>query len=227
MAAPLIEALIDKLDNFELVRNEVAAILLRETTSQQALALTAGKPSGYPWAFRVFLERTDPIGEFADLPDELTAPVVPIVNVSFNGWQSELGASNLNDRQKVVTQIIVDCYAYAVSEDVDGGGHRPGDQLATLEAQRVLRLVRNILMSGTQCYLGMRGLVWRRWISEVAMMAPNAQPQAAQRIGVARLTLQVEHLEHSPQSQGEPIELLSAQVEREDSGQIYFTQSFT
>lgn len=226
MAAPLIDTLIDRLDGSEIVRNEVAAILLRETLSQQLLATQAGKPSTYPWQFRVFVERTDPFGEFTEIPDASTVPVVPLVNVSFNGWQADPHASNVVERQKVTTTINVDVYAYAVSEDVPAGGHKPGDQLAALEAQRVARLVRNILMSATQTYLGLRGLVWKRWITSLDMMAPDPAIRAAQRFGVARLTLQVDHNEFSPQVTGEPFELLSAQVEREDTGQIYFTASF-
>jgi hypothetical protein len=226
MSAPLIDTLIDKLDSFELVRNEVAAILLAETTSQQTKAIAAGKPTAYPWQFRVYLERTNPWAEFQELPDEQTAPVVPIVNVWFNGLTADLSGSNVIERQKVTSTIFVDVYTYAVSEDVEAGGHRPGDQLAAIELHRVVRLVRNMLMAGTYAWLGLRGLVARRWISSIDVLEPALDVRAAQRIGAARITLLVDHQEYSPQVTGEPLEALSAQVERESTGQIYFTATF-
>ena len=46
--------LIDKLDTFEIVRDEIAAILATEIASQEALA--AGEPDPTLWRLRVFLE---------------------------------------------------------------------------------------------------------------------------------------------------------------------------
>lgn len=224
----MIDALIDKVDTFEILRDQIASILLLETQSQQALAVAASPPRDpYLWALRVFSERSNPWGEFQDLPDDVERdPVQPIVNVWWNGLQFDQSASNVVERQKGTSTFYVDCYAYATSEDISGGGHRPGDQLAALEAHRAVRLVRNILMAATYTYLGLRGTVWRRWISAIDMMQPEQDAHAAQRIGCARLTLQVDHSEFSPQVSGEPLELLSVGVKRAETGELYFTATY-
>jgi hypothetical protein len=218
--------LIDKLDTFEIVRDEVAAILLLETTQQQALAVaTLPTPRDpYPWAFRVFTERMNPWGEFLDLPtDTGPLPILPLVNVWWSGITFDKSASNVVERQKGTSTINVDCYAYATSEDILGGGHKPGDENAQRAVQRVVRLVRNILMAGQYTYLGLQGTVWTRWIHGIEIFEPPVDVRSAQRIGAARITLHVDHSEFSPQVGGVPLELISTTVERGDTGQIYFT----
>jgi hypothetical protein len=221
-----IAELITSVDAFEIIRDQVAAILAVETANQQALAVAASLDP-YPWALRIFSERTNAWGEFQDLPDDMPRdPVVPVVNVWWHGLNFDQSASNVVERQKGTSTLYVDCYAYATSEDIAAGGHRPGDQLAALEVHRVARLVRRMLMAGTYTYLGLRGVVWRRWIASIDMMEPAMDAYQAQRIGCARLLLQVDHSEYSPQVSGEPLELLSVGVKRAETGELFFTANY-
>ena len=55
----MISALIDKLDNYEIIRDRVALILKEEQASQQLLATEAGKDPSL-WGLRVFIERSNP-----------------------------------------------------------------------------------------------------------------------------------------------------------------------
>ena len=114
----------------------------------------------------VFLRRGHNLGE------------LPIVNVWFDTLTYDGAASNIVERQKIEATYNIDCYGYGVSVE-DGSGHMPGDQTASLECQRALRLVRRILMSAHYVYLGLRGVVWKRWPQSVSMLQPQIDDRAA------------------------------------------------
>jgi hypothetical protein len=224
-----ITTLIDKQDTSEIVRDQLAAILRIEAAAQQALAVEAGKDPG-PWTLRVFLERSNPWEEFqepSEVPEEDPPPdVPPIVNVSFDAETFDLGASNVVERQKATATYNVDCYGYGVAADDPDGGHRPGDEDASIDCQRAVRLVRNILMAGPYTYLGLRGMVWRRFIQSVTMFQPTANEQPVQQVKAARIAVQVEFSELAPQVVGAPLELVSVQVRRAETGEIFLTASY-
>jgi hypothetical protein len=180
------------------------------------------------WALRIYTERASPWNEYLDLPETETHPewMPPLVNVWFNNSSFDMSASTTFDRSKATTTYFIDCYAYAPAADEMFGGHRPGDERASLEVQRAARLVRNYLMSATHTHLGLRGLVWRRWITSIEAFQPPTESKAAQMVAAIRLTLQVEFFEFSPQVQGVPLESISATVKRAENGQIYFEGSY-
>lgn len=209
--------LIDKQDNFEIIRDQIAAILLTEIISQIALATTAGKPNPDDWKLRIFTERANPWEQF------LQAPVVdtsPLVNVWYDNSNFDENSSNTFERQKAVGIFNIDCYGYGISADDGGSGHTPGDKAAALEVQKALRLCRNILMAAEYAYLGMRGLVWKRWPQSVTVFQPQQDGQTVQRVIGARLALQVEFNEFSPQVAGEDLEFISIDVIRAEDGEI-------
>jgi hypothetical protein len=215
--------LVDKLDTFEVIRDQIAAILLTETASQMALAAAALPPRDPgQWDLRIFTERTNPWGEFVEIDDPAYDPS-PIVNVSYNGTSYDERASNVVERQRGTSTYYIDCYAAALSEETDAG-HMPGDQRAALEVQRAVRLVRNYLMAGQYTYLGLRGTVARRWPQGIETFEPPADAKSVQRLGIARLTLLVMHDELSPQTVGQPLELLSVNVKRAPSGELSFCE---
>ncbi len=222
--------LIDKVDTFEIIRDELAAILLTESAEQVALATAATDKNPNHWRLRIFSERTNPWEEFQDpaaTDDETPAPfVAPIVNVSFADESYDYGASNTVERQKATATYNIDCYGYGVAEDDLDGGHRPGDAQAALECHRAVRLVRNILMSGPYTYLGLRGTVWRRSIQTITAFRPAGDEQAVQQVAAARLTVQVEFNEFAPQYRGAPLELISLTVKRAETGEIYLTADY-
>lgn len=223
----MITTLIDKLDTFEIVRDELAAILATEVASQQVLATAAGKDPA-DWKLRVFLERANPWAEFLDAPETTENPALapPIVNVSLASMDFDQGASNVVERQKATALYYIDCYGYGVAADDELGGHEAGDERAALTCHRAVRLVRNILMAGTYTYLGLRGVVWRRWPEGVTFSRPTRDDQPVQQVAAARLSLRVEFSEFSPQVQGQPLELVSATVRRSPTGEILLTASY-
>lgn len=217
----MIAELIDKQDNFEVVRDEIAAILVTEVASQMALATAGGKDPN-DWKLRVYAERSNP---WEALLNEQTDRS-PIVNVWFDNSNFDPRASNSVERQKAEAVFNIDCYGYGMSQDVVGGGHKAGDQEAAIEVQRAIRLVRNILMAGEYTYLGLRGLVWSRWPQSVTIFQPNIDARQMQQIVGARLAFRVVFNEFSPQVQAETLELVSAKVSRSEDGAIVINADY-
>lgn len=222
MTVPAIDTLIEGRDGSELVRDQIAAILLLESESQQQLAMTAGQnPDG--WKLRVFLERSNPWADWIDLPETTENPTrtFPLVNVWLDNMSYDPAASNVVERQKATGLFQIDCYGYGVSGD-DAAGHVAGDEAAAFEAQRAVRLCRRILMAATYAYLGLRGLVWRRFPQGVTFFQPQIDGRSVQQVQAARLSLAVDFNEFSPQVHGPSLEELVATVRRKETGEIYF-----
>lgn len=212
----MIDTLIDKQDNFEIIRDQIAAILTLEVASQMALATGAGKDPD-DWKLRIFTERSNPWENF--LNDDTDRS--PLVNIWFDNSNFDAKSSNIMERQKSTGTYNLDCYGYGVSSDLLAGGHTPGDREAALEVQRGIRLVRNILMAAEYTYLGLRGLVWSRWPRSITVFQPQIDNRSIQNIVGARIAFEVGFNELSPQIQPETLELLSVLVERlEDSGEL-------
>lgn len=214
--------LIDKLDSFEVVRDQIGAILLTEITEQQVLAAAAAKDPN-DWKLRIFSERANPWEQFLQAP---VADTSPLVNVWYDNSNFDPKASNTFERQKATGVFNIDCYGYAISADDGGSGHIPGDEAAALEVQKALRLVRNILMAAEYTYLGLRGLVWRRWPQSVTVFQPQLDGQAVQNIVGARLALQVEFNEFAPQVTGENMDFVAIEVFRAETGELYFEADY-
>lgn len=224
MTQPLIDTLIDKTDSSELVRDQIAAILVNECASQQALAVLAAKDPT-PWKFRVFVERSDP---WAEWMDDAPADTTPIVSVRFDNESFDGSASDVVQRQKANGVFNIDVYGYGVSAN-SSGGHVPGDMAASLECQRAMRLVRNILMAGTYTYLGLGGrggLVMKRWPQAITSFQPAKNEMAMQQVSGARLALEVHFNEFSPQVTGVVLETLTATVTRASDGLVYLTATY-
>jgi len=208
--------LIDKLDTFEIIRDQIAALLVLEVANQKMLATTAGKNPAL-WDLKVYLERSNPFEQFLkDNPDE-----TPIVNVWFDNENFDKSASNLIERQKANGVFNIDVYAIGVTEDIVAGGHKPGDREAALNAQRAIRLIRNILMSAENTYLQLtRQTAWDRIPQAITLFQPTIGDQPVQNIMGARLALSVSYNEFSPQVKGEIMELLSVDIHRAEDGQL-------
>jgi hypothetical protein len=205
----LITEIIDKIDNAEIIRDQIAAILTVELANQ---GLLTGQPQP-----SVFIERSNPWGQF--LVPELPA-VQPIINVWWDSSTFEEAQSNVVERQKSETVYNIDCYGVGTSSDVVGAGHLPGDEQAAREAQRAVRLARNILMAGAYTYLGLRGLVWKRFPQTISLFQPQVDNRAAVRVVAARLALQVHFNEFSPQVVGEVLETLMVDILRKETGEL-------
>lgn len=211
----LITEIIDDPDNAEIIRDQIAAILTVELANQALL-------SGLPMP-RVFTERSNPWGVF--LVTE-SPPAQPVINVWWDSSTFDEATSNVVERQKAEGVFNIDCYGAAPSSDVEAGGHLPADEQAAREAQRTVRLARNILMAGAYTYLGLRGLVWKRFPQTISLFQPQIDNRAAQRVVAARLALQVHFNEFSPQIVGEVLETLMIEVNRKETGELYLRAEY-
>jgi hypothetical protein len=217
----MISELIDKSDNFEIIRDQIAAILATESANQMQLAIDAGKePNDYK--LRVYTERSNPWESLLNEQEDRA----PIVNVWFDNSNFNARASNALERQKSETVFNIDCYGYGMSQDVDSGGHIAGDEEAARESQRAIRLVRNIMMAAEYTYLGLRGLVGSRWPQSITTFQPQLDARQMQQIVASRIALRVEFNEFSPQVPAETLELVSATVSRAEDGEIVINADY-
>lgn len=219
MSLPLVQ----NPDGFEVVRDQIATILAAEILAQQDLAVSAvGDP--LLWKLRVYSERSDPWGAFqGDSPDDTS----PLVNVWYESGSFDESAGNIVSNQTCTGIFNIDCYGYAVSTLVAGGGHIAGDRAAALEVHRAVRLVRAILMSGPYRYLGLQGTVGKRWVQSVAMFQPQEiDGRPVQNVMAARVVLSVRFLELAPQYEGDVLEFTSVTVRRAEDGEIVVERDY-
>jgi hypothetical protein len=217
--------LIDKQDNVEVIRDQIAAILVAEVANQMALATLAAKDPD-DWKLRIFTERSNPWEQFLD-PNNASFDKSPLVNIWVDNMSYDPKASNVMERQKTEAVYNIDCYGYGRSKDVPAGGHTPGDKEAAFEVQRALRLVRNILMAAENTYLQLRGLVWSRWPQAITIFQPQLDSHTVQHVVGARLAFRVVFNEFSPQVVPETLELLSVEVIRAEDGEIVLEADYS
>ncbi len=211
----MITTLIDKQDSFEIVLDQIVAILQLEIANQQVLAVGAGKDP-LLWKLRVFKERFNPWEQFLNNPTDTS----PIVNVWFDNESFDKSMGDVVKRQQADGIFNIDCYGYGISADVPAGGHNPGDRESAFELHRAIRLVRNILMSSIYVNLGLKGLVSLRWPQSITIFQPELNVDAVQNILASRISFNVTYNEISPQFVPETLELLSATIKRVEDGAI-------
>lgn len=212
----MISTLINKQDNFEIIRDKIAAILATEVANQVALATAASEPDPDQWRLHIFTERSNPWEQWLNDPVDTR----PIVNVWYDNSNFELSGSNVVERQKTQGVFNIDCYGYGKASDDGGSGHKPGDQEAAFEVQRALRLVRNILMADAYTYLDLRKLVWRRWAQTASVFQPTIDSTTAQQVAGGRLIFSVLFNEFSPQYVPETLDYISVDVLRAENGEV-------
>lgn len=221
-SGPQLQALIDKRDNRELIRDRIGQILKLELDGQAQRAQALGlNPSLYE--ARVFLEKSDAWSAFSEVLQ------VPIVNVWAENATFERHGSNVISRQKASGTFHIDCYGFGVSEDTQLG-HTPGDQMALAMAERTARNVRNILMSGYYTYLGFpqaayitdgsEQIVYGRFISSLNVFQPGMADHPTQRVIGIRLDLEVTYVETSQEYQGVPLQGIDLAMTKAPTGEV-------
>jgi hypothetical protein len=216
----VISTLIDKQDTFEIVRDQIGAILTLESASQQAIAL-AGSKTPAEYKLGVYLERSNPWEKWLNNLKMTADESYPIVSIWYDGSTIDLSKSNMVDRQMYEATYNIDCYGYGVTTDIPAGGHDPADERASKECQRAVRLVRNILMAGEYRWLGLQGTVWDRWVASMNMFQPNSDQPNVQKVVACRIALRVNFSEFAPQIEPETLELLSVDITRASDGMLY------
>ncbi len=206
-----IGSLITKVDNFEIIRDQIATIIATESASQMVFAAAANRDPK-DWELRVFTERLNPWAS--------NTKASPIVNVWFDNMNFDKSASNVMERQSATGMFNIDCIGFGDSSDNAQGGHNPGDQRAAFEMQRAARLVRNILMHDSNTYLGMRGVVASRWSQTFSTFQPSYDGRPVQHVVGGRISLAVVFNEFAPQATFDNLEYVAVDVLRADDGQI-------
>ena len=216
--------LIDKQDNFEIIRDEIAAILAAETANQQALAVAAGKNPDL-WRFDVYTERARPWESLS----ELEKPIVPIINVYFDNENFATDQSYSSLKHTADPGLFnIDIFTTALNRKNVGDGYETADRQATLDAQRIMRLIRNILFSvppdHTQPgqdyqFLNLRGVVGYRRIQSATVFQPDYKKQAV-AIGGARIVLAVKYIETALEGPYQNFELLQVTATTTENGQV-------
>lgn len=219
----MIQTLIDKVDTVETVRDQIAAILVNEVASQQALAAAASKDPAL-WNLRVFVDRANPWADYIDAEGNVTDRL-PIVNVSLDREAFDKRRSDPVRKQVATATFNVDVYGYGISVEHDDG-HTAGDALAKAEAMRAVRLVRNILMAAEYTYLGLRPAVSGRWISSIDLFDIDAEARTVAHVAAARIEFLVDFEELSPQVEGPPLEPLVVTIARRATNEVYLAAEY-
>ncbi len=220
MPIDVLQTLINKQDTFEIVRDQLAAILVSEIANQQTLAEEADlNPDD--WKVRIFTEQSNPFSVFQCAEGSAPEDRSPICNIWYDGGDFDMARSNVVEKQLHNMRFNFDIYGFGITREVEGGGHTPGDQVAALETQRALRLIRNILMAGPNTYLQLRGTVWRRMPSSMQMFQPKMNEMPVQNVLGCRLTMLIEGSEYSPQFTPEIVELFTIALKRKEDGEVY------
>jgi hypothetical protein len=216
MAYTPLQNLIDKQDNFEIVRDQIGIILAEEVANQMTLA-AAAVPAQDPEDYRlnVYLERSQAWEKFQNAPEPGTEDAAPIVNVWYDGSSFDTQSGDLIRSQKNEATYNIDVYGYAPARDDGATGQLPSDREAALECMRGVRLVRNILMASTNTRLQLPEnfdpktnprIVSKRFFRSIRMYQPQINEHSIQGIWAARMAFVVEFIETSPQYEGEPCE---------------------
>ena len=214
----LIDALIDKQDSYEIIRDQVAQILANEVVNQKALAVADSQdPAG--WDFKVFTEKTNPFELIESVKAKLGGDA-EIVNV----WLDSVtfgGSGDTVNRQQPDTVIQIDCVSSKNAADNAAGGiTTQADVRASLDSERIGRLVRNILMAATYKNLSLQSIVFSRWISRMQKMQPDRDDQPAENTMAFRVTLSVKHFEFSPQVTPGDLDEILIDIERGEEGEV-------
>ena len=196
----------------------LGTILPEEFAAQEALAI-ADTADPDPYRIRVFSRRTNPISRWLEAPDSFEEDSRAIVNVSFDRHDPELAKSNIVKRRAGPARFFLDCFGYGKAK-LGTSGHDPGDVLADEKADWVAFLVEQILMSGHYAYLGMRGIVGRRFVESVERMRVGTEEHPVQNVAAYRVTLAVELFEESPQVVGQPLETIDIDVQRQEDDKV-------
>jgi len=218
-----ITSLIDKRDNMEIIRDEIAAILALEITNQKALAVVAGQdPNDYDFA--IYTEKTSPWELLEDENGKITGQS-PLVNVYLES------ASINNSKASDVTLSVftvrfnLDCLSAKNHKLIDGQISR-GDELAARDVQRISRLCRNILMSAVYKRLNYGGILGNRSFSGITMFQPQFGVVPAQHTVGARIVYTADITEYSPEYDAPIMDLIQGQSTRGDDGKVLFDITF-
>lgn len=201
----VLQASLDTPDRFEQIRDQIGGILQANFDYQETQDASN--------AVYVYSERVNPWEQLHQ--NDRT----PIVNVTAQDEQFDGAISSAVNHQKATGRYHIDCIAFGESEQTTEG-HQPGDEAASLEAQKVSRQCRQILMSPMNAFLQLRGTVWKRWVQSIQVLQPPAGERPVIHVVASRLTMAVEFTEEAPEQDASLLEVVAAEIERREDGKI-------
>lgn len=228
MITAKITELIDKQDNSEIIRDRVADIIEAERDAQKSLAVTAEEDESL-YDFDVYKEAVTPwrvdTDESGNPEQDLKKGVV---NVTLDDSNYQGSGSDTIRSQNSSLTINLDCYGFkpATYNTESGLIVKPGDLHSTLEAERIARLVRNIIMSAYWVYLGfekvdnIEKIVKSRLITNYRKFQPVPDSDTYCNVIGIRLVLSVDSYETSPQVVLIDMETLTADVKNDEGETI-------
>ena len=196
--------LLNEPDNIEYIRDQIGAILSAELSNQYAIAQETADPAARDYNVAVYIENDDPL-QFV----EAVANPFPLVNLSLVSVEKDKGSTSINKHNMSAT-FWVDVYATGNTDSAADSAMR-----ASLKAWKIARIVRNILCAENYAYFKMRGIVTGRDIIRFEAGNP-ASENAAVKVKIIRITLNVDYIEGVAISEGEDLELIRAKISDEN-----------
>lgn len=193
-------------DNIEVIREQIAALLVLDLKEQYRLAKEAEDPNKKDYDVSVFVEKDNPI-QFVEKAEN----PFPLVNVSLESAE-QAGSTATVNRQSMTATFYVDVYATGNADSLEDKGMK-----ASMKAWKTARLVRRILRAETNTYLRLRGIV-----GGVSLSFQSGEPadvQSAIRVKMVRVTAKVDYTENVEITSGPGIEVISMTV-KDDTGEV-------
>ncbi len=166
----MITQLLNTNNSFEVVRDAVAAILYNELNEQLALAIAA-PDSVYEALLRSFFDQqpdtTDELNLFVERFVRFNITELNAINLFWDRSLLSKGTqiSNQESNTKIIIEVIV---AHKGTDDIRG------DSLASLNLQKMLGVIRSIIMHGNYITLGFaRPFIERRWVNDLNNFRPQ------------------------------------------------------
>lgn len=203
---PAYDTLQNSADNIEVIRGQIAALLVLDLENQYRLAVEAEDPNKKDYDVKVYTEKDNPI-QFV----EQSANPFPLVNVSLDSTRQSNSTSTVN-KQSMKATFYVDVYA---TGNTDSDGDK--GMKASLKAWKTARLVRRILRAETNTYLRLRGVV-----GGVSLSFQSGEPadiQSAIRVKMVRITAEVDYTENVEITSGPGVEVISMTV-KDETGEV-------
>jgi len=166
----VITQLLNTNNSFEIVRDAVASILYTELNEQLALAVAAPDPI-YEALLRSFFDQqkdaTDELNLFVER--FVRFDITELNNINLYWDRSLLGKGTQITNQESNTRIIIDVNVHHKGTEDDRG-----DKKASLVLQKMIGVIRSIIMHGNYVTLGFaRPFIERRWIEDLNNYRPQ------------------------------------------------------
>ena len=211
----MINVLIDKKDNFELIKYKIASIIKSELENQKKLAREISEDKAKNYDIKVFIDKVNPLSIYSESQTQNEKGQLPIVNITFDGDDLTLHGSSNIGQQKVRGTYYIDCYAFKNKK-----AGKEGDEEVSREADRIGTIIRNILMFDNYIVLDMRGIVVRRYVTKREKMIN--QNSSAENVSAMRLIFEVEYFEESVRNQTYTLEEIFGQCILAQTSEILF-----